>query len=476
MDSILTEGAVILRPTELPHHLRDLYSRSANGLTSAEADQLYDLLFEFSDVFSEGSHDLGRTDFVQHQINTDVAAPIRQAPRRLPLARREEAASAVQEMYQQGVIEPSASPWSSPVVLVKKKDGGVRFCVDYRKLNEVTHKDSYPLPRIDDSIEALSGAKWFSTLDLKSGYWQVEMDEKDKEKTAFSIGSGLWQFTVMPFGLSNAPATFERLMEQVLAGLPFNTALIYLDDVLVAGRTFPDHISNLRIVLQRFRTASLKLNPKKCSLLQKQVKYLGHVVSGEGIAMDPEKVESIRSWPTPTTAKEIRSFVGLCSYYRRFIAGFSNLVQPLLKCADTAFTWTTEAEEVFHKLKTALTEAPILGYPNSEDEIVLDTDASLTGVGAVLSQLQDGQEKVIAYYSCSLNKAERNYCVTRRELLAVIKAVRRFHPYLYGRAFTLRTDHAALPWLLNFRCSEGQTARWLQELQQYNFKVEHQED
>ena len=199
VDSILTEGAVIPRPTELPHHLRDLYIRSANGLTSAEADQLYDLLFEFSDVFSEGSHDLGRTDFVQHQINTGVAAPIRQAPRRLPLARREEAASAVQEMYQQGVIEPSASPWSSPVVLVKKKDGGVRFCVDYRKLNEVTHKDSYPLPRIDDSIEALSGAKWFSTLDLKSGYWQVEMDEKDKEKTAFSIGSGLWQFTVMPF-------------------------------------------------------------------------------------------------------------------------------------------------------------------------------------------------------------------------------------------------------------------------------------
>ena len=197
------------------------------------------------------------------------------------------------------------------------------------------------------------------------------------------------------------------------------------------------------------------------------------MVSGEGIATDPEKVESIRSWPTPTTAKEIRSFVGLCSYYRRFIAGFSNLLQPLLKCADTAFTWTTEAEEVFHKLKTALTEAPILGYPNSEDEIVLDTDASLTGVGAVLSQLQDGQEKVIAYYSCSLNKAERNYCVTRRELLAVIKAVRRFHPYLYGRAFTLRTDHAALRWLLNFRCSEGQTARWLQELQQYNFKVEH---
>ena len=181
-------------------------------------------------------------------------------------------------MSKQGVIEPSASTWSSPVVLVKKKDGSLRFCVDYRKLNDVTVKDSYPLPRIDDSVEALAGARWFSTLDLKSGYWQVELDDQAKEKTAFSIGTGLWQFTVMPFGLSNAPATFERLMEQVLAGLPLNTALIYLDDVLVARRTFAEHIANLRVVFQRFRRASLKLNPKKCSLLQKQVKYLGHVV------------------------------------------------------------------------------------------------------------------------------------------------------------------------------------------------------
>ena len=469
----MTSTKQSLSSAELPHHMRDLYERSATDLTAEEARQLYDLLYEFSDVFSESSHDLGRTDMVKHLINTGGAAPIRQPPRRLPLAKREEAIGAVNEMYKQGVIEPSASPWSSPVVLVKKKDGGVRFCVDYRKLNDVTHKDSYPLPRIDDSVEALSGAKWFSTLDLKSGYWQVELDEKDKEKTAFSIGTGLWQFTVMPFGLSNAPATFERLMEQVLAGLPLNTALIYLDDVLVAGRSFSEQIAHLRVVLLRFRKACLKLNPRKCFLLQKQVRYLGHVVSEKGIATDPEKVEAIRAWPTPTTVKEIRSFVGLCSYYRRFIAGFSDIAQPLLQCAEKTYIWTPEAEEAFQKLKQALTEAPVLGYPKADGDFVVDTDASLTGVGAVLSQMQDGLEKVIAYYSCNLSRAERNYCATRRELLAVIKAVRRFHPYLYGRAFTLRTDHAALSWLLNFRCSEGQTARWLQELQQYNFKVEH---
>ena len=325
------------------------------------------------------------------------------------------------------MIEPSASSWSSPVVLVKKKDSSVRFCVDFRKLNDITHKNSYPLPRIDDSVEALSGAKLFSTLDLKSGYWQVELNERGKEKAAFSIGSGLWQFTVMPFGLSNAPATFERLMEQVLAGLPLNTALIYLDDVLVAGRCLAEHIDNLRVVLQHFRKASLKLNPKKCSLLQKEVRYLDHVVSESGIATDPEKVEAVNCGQPPQVL-EIRSFVGLCSYYHRFISGFSDIAQPLLQCAEKTITWTPQAEDAFQRLKQALTEAPILSYPIPDGNFVVDTDVSLTRVGAVLSRLQDGQEKVIAYYSCSLNRPERNYCATRRELLAVIKAVRRFHP------------------------------------------------
>ena len=289
------------------------------GLTTQEAEQLSDLLLDFSDVFSKGSHDLGRTDLVKHNINTDGAASIRQPAHRLPLAKRDEVIKAIDDMSKQRVIEPPASLWSSPVVLVKKKDGSLRFCVDYRKLNDVTIKDSYPLPCIDDSVEALSGANWFSTLDLKSGYWQVELDEQAKVKTAFSIGTGLWQFTMMPFGLSNTPATFERLMEQVLAGLPINTALIYLDDVLVAGRSFAEHMANLRVVLQRFRRASLKLNPKKCSLLQKQVRYLGHVVSESGIATDPEKVDTVRSWATPMSVKDVRSFVGLRSYYHRLI-------------------------------------------------------------------------------------------------------------------------------------------------------------
>ena len=229
------------------------------------------------------------------------------------------------------------------------------------------HKDSYPLPRIDESIEALSGAKRFSTLDLKSGYWQVELDLQDKEKTAFSLGSGLWQFTVMPFGLANAPATFERLMEQVLTGLLLTTALIYLDDVLVAGRSLSDQLPHLRTVLQRFRSAGLKLAPEKCFLFQKEVKYLGHVVSEAGIATDFEKVEAVRSWPIPISVKELRSFLGLCSYYRRFIAGFADIAQPLYKCSEgSTFNWDEDVGKAFQKLKQLLTEAPILdGAGNS---------------------------------------------------------------------------------------------------------------
>ena len=433
----------------LPQHLRSLYERSVAYLSSQQAMEVYQLLNEFADTFSKETHDLGRIDLVKHQINTRDAAPIRQPPRRLPFAKRNEACRAIEEMCKQGVIEPSRSPWSSPVVLVKKS-GGWRFCVDYRKLNDVTCKDSYPLPCIDESIEALSGAKLLSTLDLKSGYWQVELDSRDKEKTAFSLGNILWQFIVMPFGLANAPATFERLMEQVLMGLPWNTALIYLDDIRVAGKTFLDQLSHLRSVLQRLRDAGLKLAPEKCFLFQKEVKYLGHVVSEKGITTDPDKVEAVRTWPKPTSFKELHSFIGLCLYYRRFIAGFVDIVQPLYKCLEgSVFGWNMEANDAFQKLKHLLTGGPILGYPTIKDPFVLDTDASLNGVGAFLSQMQNGQERALSHYSHRLSKAERNYCITRRELLAIVKAIRRFHLYLYGRSFTFRTDHAALRWLLH---------------------------
>lgn len=280
----------------------------------------------------------------------------------------------------------------------------------------------------------------------------------------------------MPFGLCNAPATFERLMEQVLVGLPVSVALVYLDDILVPGLAFPQHIANLKVVLQRLRKAKLKLSPKKCALFRKEVKYLGHVVSKEGISPDPGKTEAVKSWPKPTSVTETKSFLGLCSYYRRFVPSFADIAHPLQQCTTTVpFSWTTEADDAFEKLKLALTEAPVLAYPDCSALFILDTDASGTGIGAVLSQRfpPEDQEKVIAYFSRTLSCQERHYCVTRRELLAMVKAVKHFHVYLYGRKFQLRTDHSALRWLLNFRHPEGQVARWIESLQQYDFSIEH---
>ena len=477
LDSVRSPSSRQVLPCkeEVPPHLLALYERSIAGLSEHEAEQVRQLLCEYAIVFSEGPEDLGRAGVVKHHIRTGDAPPIRQRPRRLPMALREDAGKAVEEMEKQGVIEPSASPWSSPIVLVRKKDGSVRFCVDYRKLNAVTHKDSYPLPRIDDTLEALGGSEWFSTLDLKSGYWQVELAQEDKEKSAFSTGTGLWQFRVMPFGLCNAPATFERLMEQVLSGVDLATALVYLDDILVHAATFAKHLGHLRLVLTRLQQAGLKLSPKKCFLLQRRVKYLGHVISKEGVAMDEEKLEAVRDWPIPTTTKEVRSFLGLCSYYRRFVRGFSDIAHPLHQLTEKnrVFQWTDEAAKAFELLKQKLMAGPILGYPCVGREYVLDTDASDHGIGAVLSQVQEGEERPVAYYSRVLSRPEKQYCTTRKELLAVVKSIQHFRPYLYGVRFTLRTDHAALKWLLNFREPEGQVARWIQQLQEYDCEIQH---
>ena len=299
----------------------------------------------------------------------------------------------------------------------------------------MTKKDSYPLPRIDTTLDALAGSKWFSTLDMRCGYWQVDLEQRDREKTAFSTGHGLWQFTVMPFGLCNAPATFERLMELVLAGLPWNVCLLYLDDILVHAKTFEEEIENLREVFGRFRAANLKLNPKKCELFREEVLYLGHMVTEEGISTEPSKVEAVTTWPTPKNKRDLRAFLGLCSYYRKFIKSFADIAGPLYKLTEkqTVFAWTEQCNDAFDELKRRLTTAPVLAYPIALGRFTLDTDASERGIGAVLSQEQNGQERVVAYFSRSLNRRERNYCVTRKELLAVVKATEKFHYYLYGQ-------------------------------------------
>ena len=374
------------------------------------------------------------------------------------------------------MIEPSTSPWAAPIVLVTKKDGGVRFCVDYRKLNEVTVKDAYPLPRVDECLDSLSGCKWFSTMDLNSGFWQIGLDEESKEKTAFASSSmGLYHFTVMPFGLVGSPSTFSRLMEDVLRGLQWEECVLYMDDIITGSESFEESILRLEHIFKRLQIANLKLKPSKCIFFQKSVSFLGHVVSEDGVHTDPMKVEAVKNWPEPKKVKELRSFLGLCSYYRRFVNGFAQIAGPLHKLCgkDVPFRWTEERQKAFDDLKHALCTAPILSYPVLGRQFILDTDASNQATGAVLSQEQDGVERVIAYMSKRLNEHELVYCTTRKELLAVVHALKHFHHFLYGQNVLLRTDNAAVSWATNLKKPSGQMARWLQEIGTYDLKVTH---
>lgn len=459
----------------LTQELEELYERCIEGLNPTEQEQLRKLLEDYSDVFAAEGKPLGRTNLVQHKIHTGDHCPIKQRPRRAPLGQEDVIQRELDSMLEQGVITPSNSPWASPVVLVKKKDGSVRFCIDYRRLNDITEKDAYPLPRVDDNLDALAGARLFSTLDLASGYWQVEMHPEDREKTAFCTRYGLYQWRVMPFGLCNAPSTFERLMERVLRGLQWKVALLYLDDVIVFSSTTEQQLERLKLVFDRIREANLQLKPKKCHLFQKEVSFLGHRVSAEGVATEEDKVKAVKEWPTPKSAKAIRSFLGLTGYYRKFVKDYADVAAPLIALTQKSavFKWGQEEQEAFDELKTRLITSPILGYPSPHGKFILDTDASNCSIGAVLSQVQDGREVVIAYGSRRLSKSERNYCVTRQELLAIVWFTEHFKHYLIGRKFLLRTDHGSLRWLFGFKEPEGQMARWLERLAVFDFDIEH---
>ena len=343
-------------------------------------------------------------------------------------------------------------------------------------MNAVTRKDAYPLPRVDDTLDTLAGSKWFSTLDLLSGYWQVEVDPNDREKTAFCTSEGLFEFCVMPFGLCNAPATFQRLMDAILAGLQWSSCLVYIDDLIIPGKTFPEHLDHLRQVFQRLKGAGLRLKPSKCNFCLKEVEFLGHVVGTEGVRTDPAKTEKVATWPVPTSKREVQQFLGLANYYRRFVKNFATIAKPLHHLTEKTakFEWTEQAQSAFEELRLRLVTAPVLAFPDYTRPFILDTDASETGVGAVLSQLcEDGSECVVAYASRVLTRPERRYCVTRKELLAVVTFIQHFRSYLLGREFQLRTDHGSLTWLATFRQPEGQLARWLEKLQEFHFFIVH---
>lgn len=454
------QETAVVNISKLRPDLRELLDRCKENLSNAQAMQADKFLQRYQHLFASSNFDLGRTSVVKHKINTGpMEKPIKQGARRIPLHLMQEVDKQVNEMLEKGVIEPSNSPWASPVVLVRKKDGSMRFCIDYRRLNEVTVKNAYPLPNIEEAFDYLSGHALFSTLDLNSGYWQVAMEEDDKSKTAFVTRKGLFQFKVMPFGLTCAPATFERLMETVLAGLQWDKCLVYLDDIIVIGKSFDDMLCNLERVFDRLLRAGLKLKARKCNLFATKVSYLGHIISQEGIATDPEKIKAVAEWPVPSSVSEVRSFLGLCSYYRRFIRDFASEAKPLDRLTEKGrkFQWTKETHDAFETLRNRLISAPILSLPDISKPFILDTDASNWSIGAVLSQEIDGKERVMAYASRTLTKAEKRYCVTRKELLAVVHFIKHYRHYLYGRRFLLRQTMDRLGGCLN---SRTQRASW----------------
>jgi hypothetical protein len=330
---------------------------------------------------------------------------------------------------------------------VEKKNSKKRLCVDYRKLNSVTKRDLYPLPRIDDMLETLSGCQWFSSLDLASGFWQVELSPQDREKSTFITCFRTYKFTVIPFGLCNAPATFQRLMDTVLRDILWQFVIVYIDDINVDSKTFDEHLLHLEQAFLRLKQAGLKLSLEKCFFFKDKIPFLGHVVSRKEIHTDPEKLRTIKEFPVPKDLMQLQGFIALASYYRKFVKGFSSIAEPLnrLLKKNTPYIWSKDQHDAFEKFKTCLMTPPILAYPNFGKSFILYTDASTFALGAILSQKnEDKRECVIAYASRTLNKHERNYSIMELECLAVVWAVKHFHPYLHGHKFTVITDHAAL--------------------------------
>ena len=460
------------------------FNISNSNLSENEKISLKNFLLKNRDVFSTSLADIGKSHLYQHRIETHPdSPPVRSQFYRQPPHLKAETDRQVNEMLEQGIIQQSTSLYNSPVVLVKKKDNTWRFAVDYRKLNKITIPISHPIPRLDDVFDAIgeSHASIFSILDLNSAYFQIELDPETRHKSAFVTHDGVYEFLRMPFGLRNAPMSFQMLMSQVLKGLNWKFALCYIDDILVFSPNFLTHLEHLGEVFQRLRDANLTLKPSKCNFAVDRIVYLGHVITKEGVYVDSEKTDKVNSFAAPKTQKELKGFLGLCNYYRRFVKDFSKICIPLNRLLSkdkkkkfAEGDWTPECQEAFIKLKLALTTAPVLAYPDMNKPFVLSTDASGHAIGYVLGQLDSsGREHVIAYGGRALRPDERKWSVTELECLAVIVGIETYKHYLSQHKFKVYTDHKALQWLENIKNPTGRLGRWAMKLQANNFEIVH---
>ena len=448
-------------------------ARLAGRLSQDQRATLRGVLEVFSDVFQDKP---GRTSVTEHVIETGSAQPVRLPPYRLPHAYRQAVKDELEEMISSGIIEPATSEWSAPIVLVKKRDGSLRLCVDYRRLNQVSMSDAYPMPRVDDLIDRVGKSTYISTLDLTRGYWQVPVAIKDRPKTAFSTPFGLYQFNTMPFGLKGAPATFQRLMDRVIHGLNFAAA--YLDDLIIFSESWEDHLTHIQMVLERLRHAGLTAKARKCEFGASECVYLGHIVGSGTVRPEEDKTAAVRQFPMSETKKAVRSFLGLTGYYRRFVENYSAVAVPLTnltkKNSPHKVVWTEACEEAFTKLKELLCSVPILMSPDFEKSFVLQTDASEHGVGAVLSQQgDDGHEHPVAYWSRKLLIREQKYSTIEKECLAIKLGVSAFRLYLLGRPFCIETDHRSLVWMERLKHTNNRLARWSLTLQPFQFTIRH---
>ncbi|KAJ0003805.1 hypothetical protein NQD34_008903 [Periophthalmus magnuspinnatus] len=459
-------------------------------------ERVKEKLNAISEVFSQHDLDFGCTTAIKHHIPLHDSTPFKQRARPIHPQDIEAVRRHLRELLEAGVIRESSSPFSSPVVVVRKKNGDIRLCIDYRKLNLQTIKDAYALPNLEESFSALSGSKWFSVLDLKSGYYQIEMYEEDKSKTAFVTPLGFWEFNRMPQGVTNAPSTFQRLMERCMGDLHLKEVLVFLDDLIIFSNSLEEHECRLLRVLNRLHQYGLKLSTEKCRFFQTSVRYLGHIVSERGVETDPEKIETIKTWPIPTTLKQLRSFLGFAGYYRRFIKDYAIIAKPLNNLTrgyapvrkskkpgphktptynpNQPFgeRWSPNCQSAFETLIKKLTTAPVLGFADSSRPYILHTDASVTGLGAALYQEQEGKLRVIAYASRGLSQSESHYPAHKLEFLALKWSVtEKFQDYLYGAEFTVVTDSNPLTYILTSAKLDATGHRWLAALSTYTFKL-----
>nr|XP_011415578.2 uncharacterized protein LOC105319660 isoform X2 [Crassostrea gigas] len=468
LDDDEQQDSILMPPVTQTETAKDI--KFADRLTPDQLETAKSLCDSFSDVFTDIP---GMTNLVEHKIVVTSSEPVRVKPYPIPFSTEKTITEEFQKMLQLNVIEPSSSPYSAPVVIARKKDGTNRFCIDYRRLNCATVFDAEPMPSPESIFSKMTGKKFVSKIDLSKGYWQVPMADESKPLTAFSTPSGLYQFRTMPFGLVNAPATFSRMMRKLLQGM--NGVENFIDDVIVFTDTFEEHLHILKTVFERLRDAGLAARPTKCFIGFDKIDCLGHMVGNKCLEPEQDKIDAVRNAPIPQTKKQVRAFLGLAGFYRKFIPNFSAIAIPLSdltkKGQPNKVIWTESQQRAFDTLKHMLSERPILKLPEFNETFILRTDAADDGIGAVLLQMEDDEKLPVAYASRKLQPREKAYAVIEKECLAVVWGIQKFHQYLYGREFLLETDHQPLTYLNKAKTENSRLMRWALQIQPYRFRI-----